>query len=59
VQYVLDHAGAEATRLNLTPIAIADKINAQIGLAKIVSPTTPTVMLGPPVAATPIPANAG
>lgn len=59
VRYVLDHAGAEATRLNLTPIAIADKINAQIGLAKIVSPTTPTVMLGQPVTApAPIVANA-
>lgn len=35
VQYVLDHAGDEAKRLNITPAAIADKIDAQIGLAKI------------------------
>ena len=35
VQYVLDHAGTEAARLNITPAAIADKVNAQLGLAKI------------------------
>jgi hypothetical protein len=32
VQYVLDHAGTEAARFNLTPEAIADKITAQLGL---------------------------
>lgn len=35
IQYTLDHAGAEAARFGITPAAIADKINAQIGLAKI------------------------
>lgn len=32
VQYVLDHAGEEASRFGLTPESIADKIVAQIGL---------------------------
>lgn len=35
IQYTLDHAGAEAARFGITPAAIAEKINAQIGLAKI------------------------
>lgn len=35
VQYVLDHAGDEAARHGLDAAAIADKINARIGLAKI------------------------
>lgn len=35
VQYVLDHAGEEAARFNLTPEAIADKIVAQLGLKNI------------------------
>lgn len=35
VQYVLDHAGDEATRFGVTPQAIADKINAQIGITAI------------------------
>ena len=35
VQYVLDHAGPEAARFGVSPSAIADKINAQIGLANI------------------------
>ncbi len=35
VQYVLDHAGDEATRLGVTPSAIADKISARIGLGEI------------------------
>jgi len=38
VQYVLDHAGAEAARFGITQEAIADKINAQIGLDKIEKP---------------------
>jgi hypothetical protein len=35
VQYVLDHAGDEAARFGITPAAIAEKINAQAGLATI------------------------
>ncbi len=35
IQYVLNHAGAEAARFGITPAAIADKINAQIGLNNI------------------------
>lgn len=35
VQYVLDHAGAEAARFGITTPAIADKIVAQLGLAEI------------------------
>lgn len=35
VQYVLDHAGDEATRLGLTPPVIASKVEAQIGLKNI------------------------
>lgn len=35
VQYVLDHAGDEASRLGITPGAIADKLNARIGLSNI------------------------
>lgn len=32
VQYVLNNAGTEATRLGVTPDAIADKIDARLGL---------------------------
>lgn len=39
VQYVLDHASDEATMLGVTPLGIASKINAQIGLAKIAANT--------------------
>ena len=49
VQYVLDHAGAEATRFGITPIAIADKINAQIGLANIASNIATAASVGPTV----------
>jgi hypothetical protein len=35
IQYVLDHAGDEMKRFNITPEAIADKITAQVGLANI------------------------
>lgn len=35
VQYVLDHAGAEASRLGITPVGIASKIDAKIGLKNI------------------------
>jgi len=50
VQYVLDHAGDEMKRLGVTPEAVADKIDAQIGLAKIASPAVPTspVITGKP-----------
>ena len=39
VQYVLDHAGAEAARFGITPASIAEKVDAQLGLAKIASTT--------------------
>lgn len=56
VQYVLDHAGDEMKRLEITPEAAADKINARLGLNKIVVPVTPfpaplTVSAGPPTPA--------
>ena len=35
VQYVLDHAGDEAARLGITPTALADKLDARLGLANI------------------------
>ncbi|HEV2099313.1 MAG TPA: hypothetical protein VGR45_10350 [Stellaceae bacterium] len=35
VQYVLDHAGDEAQRLGVTPQAIAEKIEARVGLQNI------------------------
>lgn len=37
VQYVLNHAGTEAARFGIDPPAIAAKIDAQIGLVKIVA----------------------
>lgn len=37
IQYVLDHAGEEAKRLNITSAAIAQKIIAQVGLLNIQS----------------------
>ena len=37
VQYVLNHAGTEATRLGETPESIAGKINAQWGITKLVA----------------------
>ena len=37
VQYVLDNAGDEAARLGITQEKIASKIDAQIGLANIVT----------------------
>lgn len=39
VQYVLDHAGDEATRLGVTPEAIASKIDAKLGLQTIAQAT--------------------
>jgi len=38
-QYVLDHAGTEAARFGITPLAIADKVLAQAGLAEIATNT--------------------
>ena len=54
VQYVLDHAGDEATRLGVTPVAIAQKIDAQIGLANIATnlatTSNDTPAVAPPLA---------
>ena len=50
VQYVLDHAGEEAARFGVTPGAIADKINAQVGLANIASNIATAAAVGPTVA---------
>lgn len=59
VQYVLDHAGPEAARFGITPAAIADKINAQIGLtniaANIAVAATPLKPITAPVAAAIVP----
>lgn len=41
VAYVLDHAGEEAARFGITPEAIADKINAQLGLQAMATSSTP------------------
>lgn len=41
VQYVLDHAGPEMARHGITAEAIAEKVIAQIGLAKIADPNVP------------------
>ncbi len=43
VQYALDHAGAEAARIGITPDAIADKINARLGLVKLEAAVSPTL----------------
>lgn len=59
VQYVMDHAGDEMTRLGVTPLAIAQKVEAQIGLANIAtniattSSTKPEVVV-PPLAPVPV-----
>jgi hypothetical protein len=64
VQFVLDHAGDEATRLGVTPVAIAQKVEAAVGLANIatnlattqadipaiVPPLDPVVAIDPKVA---------
>jgi hypothetical protein len=47
VQYVLDHAGDEATRLGVTPVAIAQKVEAQIGLANIATNLATTASTAP------------
>jgi hypothetical protein len=46
VSYVLTQAGPEATRLGITPDAIAGKVEAQLGLAKIAA-AAPTVVRAP------------
>ena len=48
VQYVLDHAGDEAARLGVSPAAVADKIEARIGLAAI--PAAPASPVASPLA---------
>jgi hypothetical protein len=58
VQYVIDNAGDEMTRLGVTPAAVAQKVEAQIGLANIAtniattSSTEPAVVV-PPLAPVP------
>lgn len=58
VNYVLDQAGPEATRLGITPVAIAQKIEAQIGLANIATnlavTASPAPIVAPPLG--PLPA---
>ncbi len=42
VQYMVDHAGEEMARFGITPEAIADKLNAKLGVAKLAAdPTLP------------------
>lgn len=43
VQYALDHAGQEAALRGITPAAIADKINARLGLVKMAAIMPPAV----------------
>ncbi len=42
VQYVLDHAGDEAARFGVTPEAIADKLNAKVGVLTAAPGAVPT-----------------
>lgn len=49
VQYVLDHAGPELVRHGISPEAIAEKVVAQIGLAKVADPTIATDALLAPI----------
>ena len=56
VQYVLDHAGPEAARFGITSAAIADKINAQIGLTNIEANLAVAVSPLKPIGAAPVPA---
>lgn len=57
LQYALDHAGDEAARLGITPAALADKINAQVGLTEIASnvasASSPAQTIAPLAAGTP------
>lgn len=43
VQYVLDHAGGEADRFGISQEAIAEKIQAQVGLKAVADPPLPIV----------------
>jgi hypothetical protein len=43
VQYVLDHAGPEASRFGISQEAIAEKIQAQVGLKAVADPPLPIV----------------
>jgi hypothetical protein len=58
VQYVLDHAGAEAARFGITPQGIAEKINARIGLASIAAnlavAASPTPLVPDPLGPVPL-----
>jgi hypothetical protein len=68
LKYVLDHAGEEMERLNITPEAVVDKIDARIGLINVESnlataaspaPTPPPLAPVPsvPVPTEPIPVS--
>ncbi len=51
VKYVLDQAGPEAARLGITPAAIAQKIEAKVGLANIATNLALTASPAPIVVA--------
>lgn len=51
VQYVLDHAGELAAKHGLTPVSIAQKIEAKIGLANIATNLATTANATPAVIA--------
>jgi hypothetical protein len=53
IQYVMDHAGDEAARFGITPVAIASKISAQLGLAKRAQDAAVVVAQATPVATIP------
>jgi hypothetical protein len=62
IQYVMDHAGDEAARFGITPVAIASKISAQLGLAArtqgaavVVAQATPVAVPAKPVIITQAP----
>jgi hypothetical protein len=50
IQYVMDHAGDEAARFGITPVAIASKISAQLGLAARATDAAVVVAQATPVA---------
>jgi hypothetical protein len=47
VQYVLTHAGDEAARFGITPVALADKINAAVGLQALAEKVPAVVAVVP------------
>lgn len=61
VQYVVDHAPEALTHFGITPEAVADKIEAQIGLAEIATNLAVTASPAPIIAAPlgPVPVDAG